>query len=462
MARFSLKRGLDLPVSGKPSSFTPTHVNPVDVSQVAVNGYNIVGLKPKLLVAEGDQVKKGQPVFLHKTSPNIVFTAPKAGTIAAIKRGKKRFLENVIIDIDTQKPDDTFNDALPSSPLSHDDIAQMSRDDIASAILKAGFWPALRTRPFSRTPDPDSSPGSLFVTAIDTQPHAPDPRFAIDLYQDDFEAGLIALSHLTPTIHLCLDKGNPIPWHRDLPDTIQQHHFEGPHPSGLVGTHIHFIDPVNASYSVWHIGYQDVIAIGKLFLERTLFTERIISLAGPAALNPRIISVPVGAPIADVAEKETPSSRKVRIVSGSILNGQRLTQQRAFLSPFHNQISLLYDDPPREFIGWLIPSRRKFATARVHTSALFRNKDNYDFSTNVNGSPRAMVPIGLFEEVMPLDILPTQLLRALLVLDTDTAQQLGCLELDEEDLALCTYCCFSKYEYSIALRSTLLKIEQEG
>ena len=464
MTNFVIKRGLDLPVDGaanKPPSNAKT-LDAAVVTQVGVNGYDIKGLKPKMLVSEGEKVLKGQAIFSHKDAPDMIFTAPKAGTIAKIVRGKKRFLETVIIDIDEKNAEETFSAALPKKATPLEKIADTDPDAIKSLLLASGLWPAFRTRPFSKVPLPSQKPGSIFVTAVDTAPNAPDPRYAIAQDFPSFTAGLHVLSLLAPKVHLCLDGGDDLDFTQSPPN-LSQHHFSGPHPAGLVGTHIHHIDPVSAGYTVWHIGYQDVIAIGHLLLHNELYTDRIIALVGPAALHPRMVKVPLGANIKEIAENEAPSSRKIRVVSGCILNGQRLTTKRAFLSRFHQQISLVFDDPPREFMGWIIPSRTKFSSANVHLSSLlgFKGK-KADFSTNLNGSPRAMVPFGLFEEVFPLHDLPTQLLRSLLVLDTDMAQDLGCLELDEEDLALCSYCCLSKYEYGIALRSTLEKIEKEG
>lgn len=461
MSEFTIRKGLDLPIGGKAVPPSSRSVDSIPVSQIGVNGYDSIGLKPKLLVSEGDRVLKGQPIFIHKTHPDIAFTATKSGKVAQITRGQKRFLENVIIDIDEKNPDNLFKDALPKKAFSLSEIESLKRNDLIKIMLSSGLWPSLRVRPLSKPPSPTSEIASIFVTAADSEPLAPDPKYAIKNYHNEFEAGVVALSVLAPNIHVCVANE-----YLDLPNVddkcVKQYVFNGPHPSGLVGTHIHFIDPVDSNYSVWHIGYQEVISLGKLLLEQELFVERIISLAGPAALNPRIVSVPVGANIKDIAENESPSSRKIRAISGSMLSGQGLTRLRAFMSRFHNQITLLYNDPHRDFMGWIVPSTKRYSNARVHLSSLFGKKDNLDFSTNTNGSPRAMVPFGLFESVVPLDVLPTQLLRSLLVLDTDMAQQLGCLELDEEDLALCSYCCFSKYEYGVALRETLTKIEKEG
>jgi Na+-transporting NADH:ubiquinone oxidoreductase subunit A len=239
--------------------------------------------------------------------------------------------------------------------------------------------------------------------------------------------------------------------------------FEGPHPAGLPGTHIHFLDPVGAHKTVWHLNYQEVIAIGKLMTTGRLWTERVISLAGPPVARPRLLRTRLGANLNDLLEGEYDTTKECRPISGSVFAGRRGVGWASYLGRYHLQLTLLYEGRERELLGWITPGKNKFSKINVFISSFSRNKgQRFTFNTSQNGSPRAMVPVGNYEEVMPLDILPGQLLRYMLVRDTDMAQKLGILELDEEDIALCSFVCVGKYDYGPVLRQNLSQIEREG
>ena len=317
----------------------------------------------------------------------------------------------------------------------------------------------MRTRPYSKVPDPASTPAAIFVAAMDTRPLAGDPAVIIGAAAEDFANGVRLLSKLTDgATHVCHAPDATLPQPAEA--GIRFTSFDGPHPAGLAGTHIHFLEKVTAERKVWTIGYQDVIAIGELFRTGVLPTSRVVAITGPAASNPRLVRARRGASVAELVSGEI-SGDNVRVISGDVLTGRHAVSPLDYLGAFDSQVTLLPEGDHRDFFGWIIPSMEKFSTARVHLSSLL-GLDKLKFHTNMNGSPRAMVPVGLYEDVMPMDILATQLLRAILVLDTETAQQLGALELDEEDLALCSYVCMSKYEYGMALRANLDKIEAEG
>jgi Na+-transporting NADH:ubiquinone oxidoreductase subunit A len=447
---FSIKKGLDLPLSGKPEQ---TIFDANAVKTVAVLGNEYVGMRPTMLVEEGQRVKLGEPLFEDKKNPGVIFTAPGAGTIKAINRGAKRALQSVVIELDG-------NEEIQFEQVSAAALEKLGRQAIKDKLVKSGLWIALRTRPYSRSPAPESTPHSIFVTAIDTNPLAADPSIIINEYADDFKHGLTALSQLTDgNVFVCQASNVALPVSHQ--DNIQVSTFSGPHPAGLAGTHIHHLDPVSASKTVWTINYQDVIAIGKLFTSGRLWVERIISFAGPLVDKPRLIRTRLGASTEDLVSGEI-QDVPARIISGSVLNGHTANNWAAYLGRFHNQVSVIAEGTEREFMGWIRPGgKNKFSALNVFISSLFPKKD-LALTTTQNGSPRAMVPVGVFERVMPLDILPTQLLRALLVKDTDSAQALGCLELDEEDLSLCSFVCSGKYDYGPALRTNLTQIEKEG
>jgi Na+-transporting NADH:ubiquinone oxidoreductase subunit A len=447
---FSIKKGLDLPIAGAPQQ-TITQGNAVN--SVAVLGNEYVGMRPTMLVEEGQRVKLGEPLFSDKKNPGVLFTAPGAGTIKAINRGAKRALQSVIIELEG-------DEAVEFSRYDADKLASLDAKTIQQQLVDSGMWVAFRTRPYSKSPALDSETQAIFVTAIDSNPLAADPSVIINEYAEDFKNGLTLISKLTTgKVNLCQSPEATLP----LPelDNLETYTFSGPHPSGLVGTHIHLIAPASAKKTVWHLNYQDVIAIGKLFTTGKLWVERVISLAGPLVDKPRLIRTRLGANTEDLVRDEI-QKVQLRVISGSVLNGHTANNWAAFLGRFHTQVSVIAEGNNRKVLGWLRPGGNdNYSALNVFFTRIF-GKKQLPLTTSQNGSPRAMVPVGVFEYVMPLDILPTQLLRALLVRDTDSAQALGCLELDEEDLALCSYVCSGKYDYGPALRANLTQIEKEG
>ena len=459
-----IKKGLNVPISGAPVALIDRHS--AEAAHVAVFGRDFLGLKPKMLVQEGDAVTQGQAIFADKTHPDIVFTAPASGVVQAVNRGAKRFLESVVIAVDAEA--ERAGKVTEFTRYSAEEITRLDSDTVRAQLLSSGLWPQIRTRPYSKLAAPKATPEAFFVNLMDTNPLAVDPALVLEGQEEALIAGLHLVSRLTDgVVHVCAAPDLKLPEAVGNVPKVRVSNFSGVHPSGLVGTHIHYLHPVNAEKQVWHAETQDILAFGKLFLTGQYPTELTIALAGPMAKRPRILMTRRGACVSELTKGEISfangcgESDEVRAVAGSVLTGRTARGFHDYLGAFHRQIALIEEYGPKRLLGWLIPGRDRFATARVHTSALSLPKD-YVMSASANGSPRAMVPFGLYEEVMPLDILATQLLRALLVGDTDTAQGLGALELDEEDLALCSYVCLSKYEYGTALRNSLTKIELDG
>ncbi|NRE87601.1 Na(+)-translocating NADH-quinone reductase subunit A [Klebsiella michiganensis] len=444
-----ITKGLNLPIAGMPSQQISSKTA---VKRVALLGEEYIGMRPSMAVREGDRVQKGQLLFEDKRNSGVRFTAPASGTISAIHRGERRGLQSVGIDVDG---DDAVH--FPRYELA--DLAALTREAVQQQLMESGMWTAFRTRPFSKIPAPASVPAAIFVTAIDTNPLAADPQPIILAQREAFDAGLTLLTRLTDgKVHVCQASGGKLGGHPVGQVTFNQ--FAGPHPAGLVGTHIHFLEPVSLKKQVWHLNYQDVIAVGKLFLEGELSSERIVALGGPQVKEPRLLKTCSGASLDELLADELLDDEN-RVISGSVLSGTHAQGPHAFLGRFHLQISVVKEGREKELFGWVMPGKDKFSITRT-TLGHFMKRKLFNFSTDTNGGERAMVPIGNYERVMPLDILPTMLLRDLLAGDTDSAQALGCLELDEEDLALCTYVCPGKYEYGPALRSVLTQIEQEG
>jgi len=445
----TIKEGLDVPVKGIPQQVIQDGPS---IKTVATLGEEFVGMRPTMFVKVGDRVKKGQVIFEDKKNPGVKFTAQAAGVVKEINRGEKRVLQSVVIDVDEDS-----NEQVTFSHFPADQLATVSREIVVNNLIDSGLWTALRTRPFSKIPAVDSTPMAIFISAMDTNPLAADPEVVIGEQAEAFKNGLTILSRLTDgEIFVSKAPDANIP----VTSTAQVNEFAGKHPAGLVGTHIHFLKPVSAEKFVWHIGYQDVIAYGKFFTSGELDNTRVISLAGPAAKNPRLVRTVLGASTAELTAGEAIDG-ELRVVSGSLLMGSTAAAVHSYLGRYHVQICLILEGRDKEFMGYMYPGPNKFSVTRAYMSHFFPKK-LFNMTTTTNGSERAMVPIGNFERVMPLDILPTMLLRDLVAGDTDTAQKLGVLELDEEDLALCTFVCPGKTDYSVYLRDCLTTIEKEG
>lgn len=446
--RIKITKGLDIPIAGEPAQVIDTGPT---ISKAALLGQDYLGLKPSMLVNEGDKVKLGQTLFADRRNPEIRFTSPASGTVLRISRGPKRVLQAVIIKIED-------NEEITFKSYDKEEVLRLNREVLVANLTNSGLWTAFRTRPYSKIPPPDSLPHAIFVTAMDSNPLAADPAQIITLYQNDFNNGLELLTRLTDgLIHVCHGPQFDLPG--SVSKRIQLNEFIGPHPAGLPGTHIHFIDPA-INKTVWYIGYQDVIAIGKLFSTGRLWVERIISLAGPMVSNPGLVTTRLGASTEDVIKNNIEDS-PCRVISGSILSGHRAVGWATFLGRYHTQICALPEGGERELLGWFKPGGEKFSSLNVLWNSI-RLKHKLRLNTLQNGSPRAIVPLGNYEAVMPLHLLATPLLKAIVVGDTETAQQLGCLELDEEDLALCSYVCLGKTDFGVALRQCLNDIDRHG
>ena len=448
----TIKKGLDLPITGEPSREISEH----QPTRVALIGYDYVGMKPTMNVKEGDIVAKGQPVFEDKKRVGVNYTAPAAGKVVAVKRGERRVFESLVIEVDPNGEEVDFE------RYDSQQLADLDSEVVETQLIASGEWTAFRTRPYSRAPEIGARPHAIFVKAMDTNPLALDPMLVINEQLQAFNDGLAVLSTLTPKTFVCHHGDAQLtPVTNTAANNVTEYHaFAGKHPAGLAGTHIHFLHPISRGVTVWTIGYQDVIAIGKLFTTGHLYTRRMLSLAGPAVTNPHLIATARGADIAALTKGQLAAGEN-RIISGSVLSGRRVFDNIAYLGRFHNQISALPEGRERPAFHFFSPGKNRFSKLPIYISQFFGGK-KYNFTTTSNGSPRAMVPIGVFEEVMPQDYLPTQLLRALIVEDIISATDLGALELDEEDLALCTFVSPGKYEFGDILRDNLTRIELEG
>lgn len=451
--RFEIGKGLVVPIDGEPA----TEIDVKSVGQVGIVADDYIGMRPTLLVSEGDQVQLGQPVFADKKTEGVVFTAPASGRVASINRAEKRRFLSIIIDVEGSQDSVQFESSDPGQ------LASLERSSVVDRLVSSGLWTSIRRRPFSKVPSPTASPpAAIFVNAMETNPLGFNPEIVISENSEEFKAGLEVVSRLTEgSVFLCRHPNSKIPG-EGIPG-VDIAEFDGPHPAGLVGTHMHFLKPVSSSRVNWYLNYQDTIAIGRLFLSGKFDPVRVVSLAGPAVKSPRLVRTQLGASITQLVDGElnTSGSLENRVVSGSVLCGRAVEPLADFLGRYHLQVSCLAEGSERELFGWQMPGFDKFSVTRAFASA-WGGAKKFAMTTSTGGSERAMVPIGLYEKVMPLDLIPTPLLRSLISRDTGSAQELGCLELDEEDLGLCTFVCPGKYEYGEILRDNLLKIEKEG
>ena len=445
MRHYKLRKGLELPVAGAPAQ--EVYEGPA-VRTVALLGSDYLGLKPRLAVQEGDAIAAGDPVFAHKDTPEVQVVSPVSGRVKAVNRGARRVLISVEIEVD----------AAAAEPVDFSFVGDIATaEGLAERLCAAGLWTSFRTRPYSKVPAPDTRPAAIYVTAMDSEPLSADASVIINAAADDFAAGLKAIAGLSEgKTYLCQSGDASIP----SAEGVEVAGFDGPHPAGLAGTHMHFIEPPTATKTVWSIGYQDVIAIGRLLATGTINPERIVALSGPLVSKPRLIRTIEGASMTELTAGEVDASVAARVISGSILSGRAGAGVDGYLGRYARQITVIEEDKKQIPLGWIRPMGNKYAVQPV-LGSLF-SKKLHALTSNLNGGRRAMVPTGTFEQLIPQDFLPTQLLRALLVMDTDQAQALGALELDEEDLGLVGFACPAKYEYGLALRDSLTKIEKEG
>ena len=457
MALHTTKKGLDLPILGQPDAQIDDHRPP---RHAALLGDDYPGLKPTMHVKEGDDVRRGQLLFEDKKLPGTRFTSPAGGRVIAVHRGERRVFLSVVIELsaDERAGRAGATDLVSFEAYSGKHPSGMTREDVRALLVESGQWAALRARPFGRVADPAGSPHAIFVTAIDTNPLAPPVDTILAGRHADFERGLVALGKLTDgPLYVCTAEDSNIP----VPDAFRHETFRGPHPAGTVGFHIHTLDPVDRNKTVWHIGYQDVAAVGHLFETGELDVSRIFALGGPAVSRPRLVRSRIGASTDEIVDGDL-NGEDTRVISGSVLSGRKaMGDVLGYVGRYANQVSVLPEDREREFLGWLAPGADKFSIKRLFLSTLFPGK-KFAFTTSTNGSPRAIVPIGSYEKVMPMDILSTFLLRALVMHDVERSEQLGCLELEEEDLALCSFVDLGKEDFGLHLRKVLTTIEKEG
>ena len=436
-----LKRGLDIRMTGQAGRIL---AGEVDSGLYAVKPVDFPGLIPKLNVKPGDLVSAGSPLFHDKIRPEIIFSSPVSGKVLSVKRGDRRKLLEVVIE----KNGNDYIDFGVSDP------SELSREKIKESLLISGLWPAVRQRPYHIIANPHNVPKAIFISGFDTAPLAPDFNFIVDNSSASlFNIGITALKKLTDgKINLVLNGKVDSPELLKKAANVEVSHFSGPHPAGNVGIHIHHLDPLNKGEIVWFVNLQDVLAIGRLFEQGRYIHERIIALTGSEVLHPAYYKTRSGASVTSLI-KNNVNTGNLRYISGNVLTGASISPD-GYLGYYDSQVTVIPEGDYFDFFGWMKPGIKKFSFSRTFASSLIPSK-GYRFDTNLHGGERAFVMTGQYEKVVPMDIYPMQLLKAILSEDIDLMENLGIYEIAEEDFALCEYICPSKIEIQSVVRRGL-------
>ncbi|MCL2727567.1 MAG: Na(+)-translocating NADH-quinone reductase subunit A [Bacteroidales bacterium] len=435
-----LKRGLDIPIEEDLPKIWAEAPQP---HVIALKPSDFKGVTPKLLVKEGDVVVAGAPVYTDKNRPNILFTAPLGGVVSAVVRGEKRKILEIRIDVIPEGAPSGVSAGEPGVLCG--DPSTLSRAQIVETLLQTGLWPMLKQRPYGIIANPDDTPKAIFISAFDSAPLAPDLDYILTGQEDDLQRGIDTLHQLAPgNIHWSIPHHTPQTSVLRKVNNVHTHVFKGRHPAGNVGVQIHHIAPISKGEVVWTIDPQSVVIIGRLFGKGKLDFSKIVALTGPAAVRPCYFTMIPGSPLCIIPQIGA-FKPKVRYVSGNCLTGDNVGYNGA-LGFYHHQITLLPERDHPEFLGWVKVFRTKtFSVSRSYLSWLFPKK-RYPLDTNTNGGERAFVMADEYAKVLPMDIYPVYLLKAILAGEIEKMEALGIYEVIEEDFALCEFVCPSKID----------------
>jgi len=445
----NLKRGLNIRLKGEAQKVYDEHV---DSDLFAIKPTDFHNLSPKILVKAGQKVKCGEPVLFDKNNPDIIFTSQVSGEIIAVNRGERRKVLEIVIKADGQNETVGF---IKDNPIN------LTGEAIKAELLRSGLWTFLKQRPYGTLAKPEKTPDHIFISGFDSAPLAVDLEFVLVGQTAEFQAGVDALSKLTPgKIHVGIkpDQGNGF---FSQIKGIEITNFDGPHPAGNVGIQIHHVNPIDKGMIIWTISPQEVIYIGRLFLSGKVDLRKTIALTGSEVKSPKYYRVIHGTKISEILKDATKCVGKERIISGNVLTGTTLDYDD-YLGYFDQQITVIPEGDYFEFLGWAMPRLNKFSLSKSYFSWL-NPKKVYVADTNLNGEERSFVVSGQYEKVLPMDILPVFLMKAIIADDIDKMEQLGIYEVIEEDLALCEYVCTSKTEVQRILRDGInLMIRELG
>lgn len=450
MGNFSIKQGRNIHLKGT------ARQKAVDIplpQRVAIQPSDFRGLKPRLTVKVNDSVKVGTPVFTDKNIPEIRVASPASGKVVAINRGDKRALLSIVIETDGRQEAETY------PKFGEDQITGIAKADVTELLLKGCLWPTIRQRPFSKVADPHKKPKSIFIHAMNTEPLALDVDVILEGREREFQVGLDILKQLTDgDVHLCAKKGS-----KSMALTnarrVKTHTFSGPHPAGNVSTHIHYVDPINKGDLVWYVEAQDVLRIAGLFLNGKYPADRAVAVTGEGAEGHQsYVKTIIGAPLSSLLGGHTPQG--MRYISGSVLRGREVGSD-GFICFYDSQITVIPEGGKRELLGWLSPGFDKYTFSKTYASS-FLPEGEVSLDTDEHGGHRAIVLNNIYDSLVALDVMVYFLLKAVISGNIEEAEQLGILECDEEDFALCTFVCPSKTDVGGIISEGLALIEKEG
>lgn len=436
-----IKRGVDIKLKGKAEQIY-ANANPAET--IALKPDDFPGVRLKLSVKEGDEVKAGTPVFFNKDREQVKICSPVSGEVAEVVRGAKRKILEVRILADKETKYLDFGASDPSA---------MDADGIKNVLLSSGCWPLIRQRPYNVIANPERNPRDIFISCFDTAPLAADSDFVVHGLENEFQTGINALTKLTDgKVYLGLDaRTNPSPVFTNCKG-VEKKYFKGPHPAGNVGVQIHHVEPINKGESIWTVNHQDVIIIGRLFLEGKFNAVKNIALTGSQVEKPRYYKTVLGSSIKNFAADNVNGDNN-RYISGNVLTGTKIKGD-GYLGFYDSQITVIPEGDQDEFFGWIAPGLDKFSMSRTMFSWLFPNK-TYALNSGMHGEERAFVVTGEYEKVFPFNIYPVQLLKSVMVRDIEAMENLGIYEVAEEDFALCEVICTSKMPVQQTLREGL-------
>jgi Na+-transporting NADH:ubiquinone oxidoreductase subunit A len=447
----TIKRGYDIKLKGNAEKNITSSSSS---SIVAVKPTDFRLVKPKLVVTPGESIQAGECLFHDKNRPELRFTSPVSGEIAEITLGPKRRIDE--IRILTDKEQTKYKSFPQSNP------ATLARAALIDQLIESGCWNYIRQRPYNIIANPEDTPKAIFVSCFDSSPLAPDLDFIIRQEKENFTSGLEALRILAND-HLHIGLKSPSNGHAttSLPQPFEQyiHYVKGPHPAGNVGIHIHHTAPIQKGEVVWFVHPQDIIIIGRLFNEGRYRADRLIALTGEEIAQPRYVKCITGELMSSILGGNVDAS-KTRIIQGNVLYGTT-SSSSDFLSFYTNQITAIPEGHEPEFLGWLLPGLHKLSLSRTFFSWLTPNKD-YSLNTNLHGEERAFVMSGEYDRVLPMEILPVFLLKAIMAKDVEKMEALGIYEVSEEDFALCEFVCTSKIDVQKIISEGLDLIREEG
>lgn len=437
-----LKKGLDINLQGVSEKVL---IAAPLAQEYALTPDDYIGVVPKLLVKVDDTVKAGTPLFFDKKHPEILFTSPISGTVTAVNRGEKRKILNIIISPSEEREYEEFD--VPKAE-------ELTAESLKELMLKSGLWPFVIQRPYGIIADPADTPRDIFVSGFDSAPLAADFDFVLQTSGEDFAVGIEAIKKLTPgQVHLGLSDESHSKIFAKLEDKVRIDTFSGPHPAGNVGVQIHHVAPISKGETVWTMDVHSLIFLGRLLKTGKLDMSKVVALAGACVEKPRYYRIISGARVDSItagALKPVKEGHSVRVISGNVLTGKKIAEN-GFVSAYANTVTVIPEGDHYEMLGWIAPRLDKFSMSHSYFSWLTPKK-SYNLDTNLNGGQRALVVSGQYEKVLPMDIYPVYLIKAILAGDIDKMENLGIYEVIEEDLALCEFVCTSKTDVQQIVR----------